>query len=113
MTYRVEISEGAEAEAEAALFWMLGKSPERAGDWYKGLLDAIATLSEMPQRWPVARNQRGDLCELRQLLYGRRRSAYRVLYNILESQDADDQPVVRVLHVRHASRQVPESLDQE
>ncbi len=55
MTYHVELSEAAEAEAEAAFLWMLRTSPERAGKWYDGLLRAIDSLSEIPYRFAVSR----------------------------------------------------------
>ena len=102
MTYRVEISSVAEAEADAA-FLQLSQfmSAEKARQWYAGLLKAIASLSEMPKRCPLARENQYFSQEIRQLLYGRGRNSYRVLFTIVE---ADATPTVRILHIRHAAQ---------
>jgi plasmid stabilization system protein ParE len=56
MKYRVEISSVAEAEADSA-FLRISQvtSPERASQWYAGLLRASESLSTMPKRCPLAR----------------------------------------------------------
>ncbi|MEH1905578.1 MAG: hypothetical protein V7L04_30425 [Nostoc sp.] len=48
MKYRIEISSGAEAEADSA-FLQLSQvtSPERASQWYAGLLQVIESLSQI------------------------------------------------------------------
>src|SRR5579872_4000254 len=99
MSYRVEISEAAEAEAEAAYLWMLRRSPSAAARWYEGLLAAIGSLDEFPHRCPVARESHPFEREIRQLLYGKGRGAYRVLFAIVEPAGIAEQPVVRILHV--------------
>lgn len=103
MKYRIEISSVAEAEADQA-FLRLSQvtSPSQASRWYSGLLQAIESLSEMPRRCPLARENQYFSQEIRQLLYGRGRNSYRVLFTILEGQDV---ATVRVLHIRHASQQ--------
>ena len=60
---------------------------------------AVHALADGPERWPLApesdafpRRQ-----QIRQLLYGKRRNVYRVLYTIHADR-------VSVLHVRHAAR---------
>ena len=56
MTYLIEISSVAEAEADSA-FLLLSQmtSPEKAREWYEGLLNAIESLSAIPKRCPIAR----------------------------------------------------------
>nr|WP_290226774.1 type II toxin-antitoxin system RelE/ParE family toxin [Trichocoleus desertorum] len=102
MTYRIEISSVAEAEADAA-FIQLSQfmSAEKARQWYAGLLKAIASLSEMPKRCPLARENQYFSQEIRQLLYGRGRNSYRVLFTVIEGNTAS---TVRILHVRHAAQ---------
>ncbi len=53
MNYRIEISSIAEAEADSA-FLRLSQisSSTKASQWYSGLLEAIASLSQMPKRCP-------------------------------------------------------------
>jgi plasmid stabilization system protein ParE len=66
------------------------------------LLEAIASLSQMPKRCPLARENEHFSQELRQLLYGRGRNSYRVIFTILEGQEIS---TVRILHIRHAYQQ--------
>jgi plasmid stabilization system protein ParE len=103
MKYRIEISSVAEAEADSA-FLRLSKatSPVKSSQWYAGLLQAIESLSQMPKRCPLARENEYFSQEIRQLLYGRGRSSYRLLFTILEEQTIS---TVRILHIRHALQQ--------
>ena len=103
MSYRVEISSVAEAEADSA-FLLLSQitSPEKARQWYEGLLRAIESLSEMPKRCPLARENKYFSQEIHQLLYGRGRNSYRILFTLVES---DEMATVRILHIRHAAQQ--------
>ncbi|UIE36674.1 type II toxin-antitoxin system RelE/ParE family toxin [Leptodesmis sichuanensis] len=113
MKYRIEISSVAEAEADSA-FLRLSQvvSPAKASQWYSGLLQAIESLSQMPKRCPLARENEYFSQEIRQLLYGRGRNSYRVLFTILAEQDIS---TIRILHIRHASQQTigedPEESD--
>lgn len=103
MKCRIEISSVAEAEADRA-FLRLSQvtSPAKANQWYSGLLLAIESLSQMPKRCPLARENKYFSQEIRQLLYGRGRNSYRVLFTILEGQNIS---TVRILHIRQASQQ--------
>ncbi|OKH14886.1 plasmid stabilization protein [Fischerella major NIES-592] len=103
MEYRIEISSVAEAEANSA-FLRLSQiiSPSRASQWYAGLLQAIESLSQMPKRCPLARENEYFSQEIRQLLYGRGRNLYRILFTILEREEV---ATIRILHIRHASQQ--------
>ena len=103
MNYRIEISSIAEAEADSA-FLQLSQisSSVKASQWYAGLLEAIASLSQMPKRCPLARENEHFSQELRQLLYGRGRNSYRVIFTILAGEDIS---TVRILHIRHAYQQ--------
>jgi plasmid stabilization system protein ParE len=103
MKYRIEISSVAEAEADAA-FLSLSQltSPPKASQWHSGLLEAIESLSAMPSRCPLARENEYFSQEIRQLIYGRGRAAYRVLFTILEAEEISR---VRILYIRHSSQQ--------
>jgi plasmid stabilization system protein ParE len=103
MKYRIEISSVAEAEADSACLQLSQVTfPERAGQWYAGLLKAIGSLSQMPQRCPLARENEHFSQEIRQLIYGKGRNSYRILFTVLEEQEV---PSVRILHIRHAAQQ--------
>ena len=103
MNYRIEISSVAEAEADSAFLQLSQVTfPAKASQWYAGLLQAIESLSQMPKRCPLARENEYFSQEIRQLLYGRGRSSYRILFTILEGQEVS---TVRILHIRHAAQQ--------
>jgi len=77
-------------------------SPEKARECYEGLLKAIESLSAMPKRFPIARENQYFSKEIRQLLYGKGRHSYRIIFTIAESEDVS---AVRILHIRHAAQQ--------
>lgn len=111
MKYHLEISSVAEAEADNTFLRMSQlTSAERASQWYKGLLKAIMSLSEMPKRCPLARENEYFSQEIRQLLYGQGRNLYRILFTIVEGRDA---ATVRILHIRHAAQQTLGSNEEE
>jgi plasmid stabilization system protein ParE len=103
MNYRVELSSVAEAEADGAYLQLSQMtSPEKARRWYSGLLQAIESLSQMPKRCSLARENERFSQEVRQLIYGKGRNSYRVLFTILEGQEVS---TVRILHIRHGAQQ--------
>jgi len=103
MKYPIEISSVAEAEADSAFLRLSQvRSPTQASLWYSGLLQAIESLSQFPKRCPLARENKYFSQEIRQLLYGRGRNSYRILFTILE---LPERATVRILHIRHASQQ--------
>lgn len=114
MKYRIEISSVAEAETDAA-FLNLSQltSPVRASQWHGGLIEAIESLSVMPNRCSLALENKYFSQDIRQLLYGRGRTSYRILFTILEIGEV---PIVRILHIRHSSQQSigenPEETDE-
>jgi plasmid stabilization system protein ParE len=99
MKYRIEISSVAESEFDqAALRLSQFTSPSQAKQWYLGLLGAIESLSQMPNRCALARENENFSLEIRQLLYGKGRSLYRIIFTIIEG---DGISTVRILHIRH------------
>lgn len=104
MSYRVEIASVAEAEIDNA-FLRLSQviSPEKARDWHQGLLKTIESLSQMPKRCPLARENKYFSQEIRQLLYGRGRNTYRILFTVIEESEIF---TVRILHFRYGTQQV-------
>jgi plasmid stabilization system protein ParE len=99
MAFRVEITEDAENEARAILEWLISRHAGETGlRWFQGLEEAIASLSELPQRCPVAAENSWFPFEVRHLLYGRKPNVYRVLFTIQGE-------TVYFLHIRHGRRQ--------
>ena len=96
MTYQVLLGDRAAKDLEDAYCWYAERSPENAARWYNGFLDALHTLASHPQRCPRASESAKFPMEVRQLLYGRRRT-WRALFTIREN-------AVVVLHIRHTAR---------
>lgn len=83
MTYRVVFTPRARADAVRAFRWIAERSPDAAGRWYAGLENAIAKLETMPMRHPIADEESERLgLPIRQMLYGRRRGKYQILFSI-------------------------------
>ncbi len=82
---------------DAAFEWLVAQSPQHGPLWYNDLIDAVLSLDELAQRCPLAPENGTSVEEIRQLLHGGKRHAYRILFTIRG-------PNVMVLHVRHASR---------
>jgi plasmid stabilization system protein ParE len=83
VTYRVIFSPRARADAVEAFRWIAERSPDAAARWYAGFQKSLAKLGKMPERHPIAEDeteQTGII--LRQMLYGRRRGVYRLLFSI-------------------------------
>ncbi len=98
MTYCVIIEPPAEAELEEAYQWIARDAPQAAARWYNGLVEAIDSLKSLPERCPLAPENDAFDEDIRQLLYGKRRYKYRILFTIVGQR-------VHVLHIRHGARQ--------
>ena len=95
MAYLVRTSAQAERDMEAIYRFIQADTSDQAVAWFNGLRTAIRTLSEMPQRLPVIREDPGA----RHLLYGNKPHIYRVIYRIDEPKK-----LVNILNVRHGAR---------
>jgi plasmid stabilization system protein ParE len=96
--HRVVFTYRARADALEAFRWIAEQSPDAAARWYAGLDKAIAKLGENPERHPIAEEESELLgLTIRQMLYGRRRGVYRILFSI----EGDS---VVLHYVRHSAR---------
>ena len=97
MEYRVVITPEAQAAIDRDIASIrLQASPEVADRWYHGLVEAIASLSDMPTRCVVIPEQWLFDDEFRQLLYGRRQHKRRIVFFI-------DDATVYVVCYQHGS----------
>ncbi|HLX85134.1 MAG TPA: type II toxin-antitoxin system RelE/ParE family toxin [Terriglobales bacterium] len=64
---------------------------------FEGLKRAIASLAEMPERCPLARENKEFSFEVRNLLYGRKPHVYRVVFTV-------EGDTVYILHIWHGRR---------
>jgi plasmid stabilization system protein ParE len=104
MTFQVETTPIAEAQIEQAYRWYRERNPEFADRWFRGLMNTIATLQEKPRRCSLAVEHEIFSEEVRQLLYGKSKNLYRVLFAIRST-------TVYVLYVRH-SAQAPLTIEE-
>lgn len=104
MIFRVSISPTALADIEAILLSQAEISLEYAAAWLNGLETATASLSEQPLRCSLAYESRAFNLKIRQLLYGKNRDLYRVLFTV----EGDE---VRIHHIRHTRQQSLEKDD--
>jgi len=81
MAFRVETTEQAERDILGILDWLISEQAGEAGlRWFQGLEKAIASLSEPPERCPIAQESESFPFEVRPLLYGRKPHVYRILF---------------------------------
>src|SRR5438477_8604739 len=97
MKFRVVVEPPAAPDIEAAYLYLRERAPAAADRWLTGMEKALDSLQTMPRRHGLARESAEFEEEIRQMLYGRRRGMYRVLFVARGN-------VVRVLHVRHGAR---------
>ena len=95
MAYRVELTERAIRDLRRLFRGIDAENSVQARAWFNGLERRILSLDQNPARGAVTSEDAG----LRQLLYGRRRNVYRIIYNIDERNS-----VVTIIHIRHAAR---------
>jgi len=108
MAYRVEASEPAERDLRDALTYLVERSPDAAARWFEAMEQGLERLRHMPQRCPVAaENEQVERITVRQLIVGRRRGRYRVLFAVEEPDR------VLVLRVQHGAQDTVKLEDED
>ncbi len=97
MTFQVELTPIAEAQIDRTYQWYRERNPDFADLWFRSLMNTIATLQEKPHRCGLAIEHDIFPEEVRQLLHGKSKNIYRVLFIIRESN-------VYILFIRHSSQ---------
>jgi plasmid stabilization system protein ParE len=97
LRYRVRITDAALADAGDYVRFIrdVKKEPAAAERWYRGLLEAIFSLEELPSRCPLIPEANEFLTELRHLLY----HSHRIIF-LREPGET----TVEVLRIYHGSR---------
>ena len=97
--YRVVFSPSSQEDLELILEWLKQKVPmEKVKEWYNSLKGQIESLRHLPKRCPLApENGLWGKEEIRQLLFVKYPSVYRVLFTV--NKDA-----VQILNIRHGKR---------
>ena len=97
MAFLVEITSIASRQIDQAYCWYRQQNPEFADLWFRSLMNSIATLQEKPRRCTLAIEHEIFPEKVRQLLHGKSKNIYRVLFTIR-------QDTVYILYVRHGSQ---------
>lgn len=104
MAYRVKITSNAFKDIRNILEWLRDISEARAGDWFASLTLAKDSLKEFPNRCPIAPESRSFLIEIRQLLFGKGKRQWRIIFGVAVDE-VSDKDVVRIYRIRD-SRQI-------
>lgn len=108
MSFLVVITEQAEREIKSAYdWWAENRSKRQADRWYVGISNAIAELSENPERHGKSRESDSFDYEIRDLLFGiGRRPTHRAVFTIRGNE-------VVVLTIRHTAQRdiLPKDID--
>ena len=98
MTYHLELAASARADIRSTTRWLRDQASQAVADrWLAGPHETMNTLRTRPSRCPVAAESEKFPEEIRELLYGRRRIKYRIIFTL-----RDD--TVIVLYVHHGAR---------
>lgn len=95
MEYRVRITDRAYRDLETIYQFIGADSARRAFTWFNRLSEAIYSLERFPKRGSRAPEDK----RIRQLIFGAKPNAYRILYTVDKRNG-----VVNVLHIRHGAR---------
>ncbi len=97
MTFQIFVHRLAREDLQEAYDRAARHAPSTADRWLDRFHRTLQTLSQNPDRCPMARESSKVNRELRELLFGRRPNVFRVIFSI-----RDD--LVHVLRIRRAQR---------
>ncbi|WP_016951947.1 type II toxin-antitoxin system RelE/ParE family toxin [Anabaena sp. PCC 7108] len=95
--YQIVIQPEAQKAIEEAYFWFSNISPYKARVWIEGLYKSILSLEKIPYRCSLSFENEFFEQELRQLIYGKGKTAYRIIFTIVDDN-------VQIIFVRHAAQ---------
>lgn len=103
--FKVELTEKAAADVELVMKWFHDHQATSAGrKWHETLSTALEKLERHPQRCAIAAESQILGEEIRELLIGRRRYRYRVLFQVRHNS-------VLILRIWHSSRDFLSAAD--
>ncbi|HZO56227.1 MAG TPA: type II toxin-antitoxin system RelE/ParE family toxin [Bryobacteraceae bacterium] len=103
MAFRVELAPQAIDELDSIASYIAANSSFAVAEkWFNGIVEDIASLKEMPARFPIAPESENLGQEVRLLLHGRRNRLYKIYYSIVKEPPLTG--TVRVFHIRQWAR---------
>ena len=97
MEFQVRLTRSSEQQIESIYLWLKKRNPEYADQWFRGLMNLIATLQDKPRRCSLIKENHSTSEEIRQVLYGKSRNKYRVFFAIRED-------IVHILYILHSAQ---------
>src|SRR5688572_26613184 len=97
MAHAVHITARALREIDGALDWLAERSRAVAVRWHERLMQAVRSLENNPERCALAPESEWYPGEVRQLLHGKGRGVYRILFEVRGD-------TVYILRVRHSAQ---------
>lgn len=98
MSYRVHVTDKALADVDSVLLWLQTKGAVAASQrWYSASWRAIDALETQAERCSLAAEAKDVGREVRELLFGKRRGTYRILFEVRGQN-------VFILRIRHSAR---------
>lgn len=104
MSFEIEYTAHAQSELEDVYLWIKKYMPLSAARWRDDLITKVESLASDPDRHRLAPESHRFPVEIRQLLFRKRRSQFRILFTITSKH-------VVILSVRHHSRKPLEEGD--
>ncbi len=100
-TYTIELTETAEIDVDNIYLRYNRNIPDQVDRWHSGFTKSLSSLSLLPNRCPIAREDaRFNGITVRQLLFGK----YRILFHVVEPYEGENEGRVRIMRVIHGSR---------
>lgn len=97
-------------DAENYYLWLKSESEDAANKWFKGLVEAINSLEVFPNRCQIAPESHSFIIEIRQLLYGKSKNQFRIIFGVsVDEKTGED--VVLIYRVRHTSQKYLSDLE--
>jgi plasmid stabilization system protein ParE len=97
MSFSIEYTRTAERELLEVFAWIRERAPLAAQKWRLGVIAKVDSIANDPFSFRKARESARLPVEVRQALYGKRRSQYRILYMVEGTR-------VFILSIRHSFR---------
>ena len=104
MAHAIHITVRALSEIDGALEWLSQRSRAAAVRWHEQLSGAVRSLENNPERCGLAPENEWYPGEIRQLLHGKKRGVYRILFEVRGN-------TVYILRVRHSAQALLEPDD--
>ncbi len=107
MAFDVRLMPSAKADVFEIRTWLLEFDADLADKWLWTCSEAVTSLRKMPRRCPVSVESAAFDVEVRELLFGKKRNVYRILFSVQKNK-------VNVLRIRSTRHQrLIDKLDEE